>query len=427
MSFRAILFAVIGLAGAGYALWRPLVGLVMLGFMYFFRPDMWGAEVTVRPTLWLTFGVAAGWLITGPQWQNMRWAWWLAALLALYTLSTLLAPMTTGDSWERLEHIAKIHVVAMLILQLCDTPRRLAAFVLSVVFGAAWFCKVTLLSWRSTGFSGDVRIDTTVGQGGGANYIAWVMASTLGFLLYQAVRGSGWRRRVAVVMTLIWLATIVATGSRGGFVATVLAAGAALLMLRQFRALAVSVVLGGAFIFIAPDEYWDRISTITTDPQKMDASALSRYQNVQAGLRIMRDYPLWGTGLETFPTVKLNYGADFAVEGIVAHNTYIQLGSEVGLPMLALFAGLTLWLMARLWSAAPPAGKDAQLVEFLRIGALSGLVATCFQMVKGDMAHTDYLWWQYAICYGAQRMAHAAPAGGLAPLRRGAEAMEATT
>ena len=422
LSFRAIVMAAIGVCGSVAAIVLPYHGLLLLGVLYFFRPDLWGAEMYVRPVLWLTVAIALGWLVNRKTTGTLEGAWWVIALVLLYVISTLFAPLTSEDSWEGLIHILKIFVAVFLIVKLCDTPARLATFVLAVLVGVAWFIKVAVMAGAAVGFSGSVRIDTGVGQGGGANYIAWVLASTLPFVMYKAAYGKVRERYIAMAFFLPWLAGIVATGSRGGLLCLVAAVGTFLALVRRFRALLVGGVIAIAFFALAPAEYTQRVATVTLDPAKMDASALSRYQNIQAGIGIIRDYPLFGTGLRTFPTVKLRYvGRDYAGQAEhVAHNTFIQMGSEVGLPLLAVFLSLNVWLVWRLRSRSTPGPdeEDASRLEWIRVGVVSAIAATIVQMMKGDVAHMDYLWWLYAIAFVCRRLREKARAPAPAQVSR---------
>ena len=414
MNARAIIVAAVALVGCGVSLVRAYAGLLLLVFLYFFRPDLWGAEAYVRPVKWLTLAVAAGWLMSGRGGRSLAGSGWLAVIAALYVASTLMAPFANESSHERLGQILKILVSALLIGKLCDTPRRLAGLVAVIMLGGAWFVKVAVLAWAASGFSGNVRIDTGVGQGGGANFIAWVLASTFPFVLYKALYGKGREKLLAAALIAPWLAGIIATGSRGGLLCLCAGGATFLVLVRRLRLLLAGGAVALLFLWLAPDQYTARIRTITLDPAKMDASSLARYQNFHAGIGIVRNYPLFGTGLGTFSTVKRGYVGKGYVgrEYHVAHNTYVQMATEVGLPLLLTFVGMNVLL---LWRLAPATKQglgddDRAHLEWVRIGVLSAMAATAVQMVKGDIAHLDFFWWLYAIAFRCRALCREAPA-----------------
>jgi O-antigen ligase len=236
---------------------------------------------------------------------------------------------------------------------------------------------------------------------GGSNYIAWVLATSFGWMLYKAIRGQRWERVLACSLLPLWIAAIVATGSRGGLLCLAVSGMVCLLLTRQVKAVALTSALAAALYFLAPAAYLERISTITADPDEMDTSALSRYQNMQIGFEIIRDHPLFGTGLDTFPTAKLQYvRADYVgAPQTIAHNTFIQMASEAGLPVLLFFLGINAWIAWRLVRRSRDS-LDAQSLshlDWVRVGVLCAVAASLVEMVKGDIAHMDYLWWLYGI------------------------------
>ncbi|MCL2700424.1 MAG: O-antigen ligase family protein [Phycisphaerae bacterium] len=480
LGIRAILIAVVGLSASGASLFRPYWGMLMLAVLYFFRPDLYGAEEYVTPVKWLTISVLLGYLFTGLSTRKGRstgilpvsrtgvspmqsglennvlesaravtssrrrvpanrnhgrdargthgqdaratpegvfaGTGWMMVILGVYVVSSIFAPMTDAVSWSRLWLIVKIFIAVFLIQKVCDTPARLAGFVAAMLLGSCWFLKVTVVGWAAYGW-GDVRIDAAAGQGGGANYIAWVLAAMTGFVLYKVVRGRGWQRWTAVVLVPLFVVGNMATGSRGGLLCLVAAGVTFVLMMRRKLWLLLPAGAIGVWLLVslAPASYMNRMATITSDPAKMDASSLTRYQNVQIGKRIIADYPVFGTGLETFPRAKRAYLTPEYVGGMyhVAHNTLIQLGSECGVPMLMAFAGVTglaTWRLLRRRPIADAVADDH--MEWLRIGTLCALAATWAEMIKGDVAHMDVFWWFYGLAFAYHRVSRRWASGG---------------
>jgi len=97
----------------------------------------------------------------------------------------------------------------------------------------------------------------------------------------------------------------------------------------------------------------------------------------QAGLRMIADRPLVGVGVGRFKMNAPRYGADDDPELVhIAHNTYISVGAEMGLPGLVLYLGLywaTLRSLVRQHARAVQVG--AGLLEVASEGLAIGLVA----------------------------------------------------
>ena len=422
-SLRAILMIAIGLGGCVVSLRRPYAGLLLVIFLYFFRPGLWGAEAYVRPVLWVSMAVVVGWYRERKASGSSPALRWLAVLLLLYAVSSIITAISFGARGrpesemvtladalrERLlplTDIAKIFLTVFLISELCDTPKRLAGLMLVLLAGAGWFVKVSVLSWAAEGFSDKVRVDTAVGQGGGANYISWVLASTAALLVYKVAHGQKWVRIAATALLPLWVVGILATGSRGGVVS--LAAGllAMLLVMRRFRLVLVLGCLGLLFLRLAPAGRMERLESISLDTKKMDESMRIRVQHIQAGVKIIADHPFFGTGLDSFPRTKEKYlPTDYTADrAIVAHNTLIQMGSEVGLVFLAAFGVFGLYSFRCLLRRPDEAfkGADLERMTWVRVGLAGALAATAVQMLKGDMAKIDLFWWLFglAITYG---------------------------
>ncbi len=401
---------VYGLAGAGSSvtsLFRPYLGLLALAFLYFFSPDLYGSQEYIKPVLWITITASIGYLAAKKSEGILAGTRWIIMFMGLYVVATIFAPYHNQIVIQRLILHAKIFVVVFLIIKLCDSPQNLAGFVAAMLAGSLWFLKVAIGSWIFYGFSGDIRVDVAVGQGGGSNYIAWILAAFTPFVLYKIIRGKSWQRITAIILAPLFLAAIVATGSRGGLLCLVGSCGMFGLLLRRFKLMLMLLLVGVFFLQIAPPEYMERISTITADPAKMDNSSLARYQNIQAGMKIARDFPFFGTGLGTFPNAKLSYlTEDYKgrPEHIV-HNTYIQMACEVGIPFLLIYLIFTAWIVWRLFPATKGKfnKKDLDHIEWVRIGVLSALAATWVQMVKSDIAHNDVFWWLYGVAVVVHR------------------------
>jgi O-antigen ligase len=95
--------------------------------------------------------------------------------------------------------------------------------------------------------------------------------------------------------------------------------------------------------------------------------------------RVIRDFPLAGTGLNTFGTAMVVYQSSERDKHFQeAHNDYLQLavegGALVALPVLAALIVVVLAIRRRF-----AAGQDDPTTYWLRVGAVTGLVAIAVQ------------------------------------------------
>lgn len=177
--------------------------------------------------------------------------------------------------------------------------------------------------------------------------------------------------------------TLVLTGSRSGvasFAVATLTFGA--LALRQFparraRAMAavyLLILLGGAIVWAGAAQTVDRFLIASAD-------APSRWGAWQDTIRIIRDFPVFGTGLGTYGQAMLVYQTAGRPRMYAqAHNDYLQLlaegGALVAVPVAAVAVVIGLALRRRL-----EAGADDPFTYWIRAGAIAGLAGIAAQSV----------------------------------------------
>jgi len=178
------------------------------------------------------------------------------------------------------------------------------------------------------------------------------------------------------------LLTLAATLSRSGFVALVAAAvvGASMTRRNRARGIWVGVAAAAAMVAIAAwmnlEGFAERLVTTLSRPEAESVGRLTIWQET---LRLMRTFPLFGTGQGTFADAMFVYQQTARhVLFNQAHNEYLQLAAEGGVLMLAMVvAGLVLLARAAKLRLAGDDGSH----RFVRIGACAGLAAVGVQSI----------------------------------------------
>jgi putative inorganic carbon (HCO3(-)) transporter len=109
----------------------------------------------------------------------------------------------------------------------------------------------------------------------------------------------------------------------------------------------------------------DRIKSI---PQTSQRSNLIRIKLWKESLRIIKDYPLIGSGLNTYSIVARNYKS-FEGGGVYPHNSFLQMGAETGLLGLLAF----LWILFIFFKIGLCYLKQRR--DNLVLGLLAGILA----------------------------------------------------
>jgi O-antigen ligase len=194
---------------------------------------------------------------------------------------------------------------------------------------------------------------------------------------------------------VVCLIALVFTFSRGAWLGLLaIAAAFGLWRAGRFRLgllAGLSVLLAAALLSSSGRELlWARGGTV----QSYDAGRLFSFHTAW---RMMIRHPFLGVGLEQFDRVYRDYAAPGEVyhqnplHRMDAHNTWLDIGAEGGLAMLAPFAGLALALgihLRRKWRAADGL-RALQPAEFAVMAGLLGLLA---QSLTHSLEYQEILW-----------------------------------
>ena len=202
-----------------------------------------------------------------------------------------------------------------------------------------------------------------------------------------------------VVLTLgfVW------SGSRGGFIA--LAAVASFVVLRfsaiplGWRLSATALVLV-VLLATASDQYWQQMGTITSDQDYNHTSETGRLQIWSRGIGYMLDNPLLGVGPGNFQSAEgllspLAQRQQFGI-GVrwnAPHNSYVQVGAELGFPGLVLYVAV----IASAFFALRHGGRLTPPLS----AALLGFVVGSFFL---SLAYSEMLYTLIALAVGLRKV-----------------------
>jgi len=159
----------------------------------------------------------------------------------------------------------------------------------------------------------------------------------------------------------LFVMSLVATSSRGGFLG-LLAVGTYCWVYspRKIMSLIVGVCLAGLVLVAAPDEYWDRISTITEEKTMDEGTAGQRMFTWGIGWEMFLSNPVFGVGQGNFPWTIGEYmgGRTWQTKSLAgrqAHSLYFTLLPELGLVGVLIFGSMVYFNY-----------RDLRLREFLQ-------------------------------------------------------------
>jgi hypothetical protein len=168
----------------------------------------------------------------------------------------------------------------------------------------------------------------------------------------------GSRRRLALLVAIplvaLGLWTVILTQSRAGQIVITLVVLIIAVRRFGFWSIAAAVPLLVPVLVLSSRE-----------GAEADASSLERAKILSEGLELLRDNSLLGVGVQQF--------AREVSIGFTAHNSYLLVAAELGIPGCLLWCGL-LWMSIKIplsIALRPPAGLDPRLVGFAEALAIS--------------------------------------------------------
>jgi O-antigen ligase len=196
--------------------------------------------------------------------------------------------------------------------------------------------------------------------------------------------------------------------------------------------LAVGSVVAVAFMLaIGPGQMIKRLQQMQFQGQGQTGAEIStraRVELARAGLRMMEHHPVFGVGLGQFQSYEFRYNPLLmSLEGHphIAHDTYVQLGAEGGIPTLALYLAILMLTLATCRSAQKVQGVPddmAGLALAFQIGLIGIMVAEVFltaQYIKEVWVFISLTPNLYAISVHAAAMSRktaSAPTGPATPV-----------
>jgi O-antigen ligase len=294
-------------------------------------------------------------------------------------------------AYEQLVDHTKLFIIFLITANALRTERQLRILLsLCIVAFLLYPTRGALLNYFTGRYTSFGRMVWN-GPYANPNYLALIavlmIAACLALLLARQQRTIA--RLALMLSSVLMLLVVFLTQSRGAFLGLIASMGLPLLALFR-RSVVTWVIVGCAAVVVAivtPSATWTRFagiskltSTSTIAEADPEGSARERWEIQKTAWKIYVDHPIFGVGLGGYPAANAAYAPNLGARD--THNTYLNLGAEVGTPGLVLWlsmvaATLTSARKARLARHAPIGTADTIWLERAVIALLiSGLFGT---------------------------------------------------
>lgn len=394
MSALLPFLALIAVAGLGLVLWRPYLTVVLFGLLAPLGLTQLPASLDVITVLSLLVVGAALWnhLIRGaslvPQsLPAIAAVVWSLGIVGSVAFSADLGRAAVLGTWQILAAW-----LAVAIASLVDTRQRLQVVLVAVLIGAV----IVAVSGLSGGFNqsgvfnGSIVDNRAMGVFSQPNEYGLYSAMIWAFSLGVACMCRGWVRVLAALCSILSLAGLAASFSRGSWLGAAIAALAMAALVPQTRrpqaiAITSAVTILGASLVLIP--YWQLPGLLMSRFLSIFSGESNPYDNRPAllaeGLRQWGEAPVFGIGPNMYPVESQTVNAGTrTLQGQHAHNLIVTMGAEqgiVGLIALGLFivAIVQAVRMARRIAVprSAPRPRDIPLGAAVTLAAMGGLVS----------------------------------------------------
>jgi O-antigen ligase len=307
---------------ARHPLWSAFVGdLTLIKYLGAASLVYAVARLPVRPTA----------LSPLQTWQ----ARWFVCLAVLGMVSFVTKGPDVELAISPLMNYLSFLLLLFVTVVLVDSSQVLRWTLLTAAGSVAYASLHSIREWQKYGgFAAGYRPGWITGD---PNYFSVSAVLILPVIFYLIRPGQArWERLFCYFSLAVTLFATTLAASRGALMAIVASTLLTVIRSRQrARMLLLSLVVLLPLLLIAPSSPLNRIlSPTSTDYESTE----SRILTWDVGLSMIRDFPLAGIGAGNFkPLVRLYADID---KPTIAHNTYIGLAAETGLPGLLLFLAI---------------------------------------------------------------------------------------
>jgi O-antigen ligase len=366
-------------SAAGSAL--SLVGLFIFTFFL----------VTARfPSLFTELGIylALLGLLLRPQDVRfpspVRWA----AALVLWGMATTFYAISPEAAYAALIELLKALVIFFVVMNALRTPQQLRSYIL--LFLAAfliWPARGTLTNY----LTGNRYFGRAIWNGiyANPNDLAAITLLVLGLTLAIAtVKTQNARvRRATIALVPVAVLIILLTQSRGAFIGLLVGFGPTILSRMRRRPTIAGPVLIVILLaaVLVPAAAWHRFENITKVTSSETISEADQYGSAAQRLEILKnawhiftDHPLLGVGIGCYNEANARYAPKLGRRD--AHNTYLSLAAEMGVPGLVLWLGLVGSVLAQVRRRRQSIEADDRIIQivWLERAIVGVLVAALF-------------------------------------------------
>ena len=378
----------IGIVGIGLSMFfTPWIGaMAIIGFIFSNLGPLIGGGFFSILLFYIIFALLINKFMNGESFSIHQ----INTAIAVFTVLVLISLVTARDKVLAMEHFVqyiKCLLVFFCIVNLINTKKILHLAYTAIVFASTTLALFSIHKFLSSGISG-LRIEGVTRD---PNYLSLILVPAIPLAIAVIKTNKNVIIRSAMILSIVFnVTTVLMTYSRGGVVALVVTFIWILYDNRRYKIFSVILIvifLMLVYLFLTKFSHHKKILHLIAK----DGSFMQRMLLYKGGVKMIIANPIFGVGLGNFLIWSTHYTG--LVSSLVAHNIFIQVGAETGLPGLAAF----LLIIGISWFAIRHSQTLSNRIRNNQLIHLSvGLKISLFSFIVGSLfltSHFDYALW----------------------------------
>ena len=322
----------------------------------------------------------------------------MVLLLGIAGLLSIPLAIDSSEAWTTfVDFVIKAILIFVVMANVVRTELRMKLLIYLALVVSIYLCFHLINDYRAGIFkiglaeTNTQRVEGAIkGLFDNSNDLALHLVTMIPIAFVMALENKNLLRRIIFwATTLLMVAAVIITFSRGGFIALI---AMALLLVRKIgrrnkTAAVGALVLGVVFcIAVAPGAYAGRLATIFDSAADITGSSSQRTVVLKRSILVALRYPLFGVGLGNF-----HHKSE---QELGTHNAYTQVAAETGIAAMVFYIIFLVHPLRKLRMI------ERELYErnensryyYLAIGLQASLVA---YMVASFFAAVAFQWYAY--------------------------------
>lgn len=358
----------------------PYIGVLIFLILTYARPQDYVPGLMGKPIILILLGATiAFWLVhilisRKREFVKVPQNLLLIAFLLVITISTSRVWMIGAK--DSFIEFFKIILTYLLIINLTNTHKKFSILLWIMFAGTIYIALLGIFQHYGiapalAGTTPDDNLGRIQGFGifDNPNYLAYATAFMIPFALYSFYYSHILPIKLIslAVVPAIFLQCIYYTGSRGGTLCAAFTIAFSIFQDRKTKTIVFGILVSLALFFILIN----MVSYLgNVDDYQDDGSAMGRVDAWSAGFDMLKSSPLLGVGYNQF---REHWK-------IVAHNAYVQVGSELGLIGLYIWLGMLYYSHKCLNKVVQVSTETSQRIhaKSLKATLLAFCIGSCF-------------------------------------------------